>query len=388
MRPVALVMLVMGGVLASLLSAGVALAQGNAPVVSNVVAQQIPGTGNVRVTYDVSDADGDSVSVSVIFSSNNGVTYDMLPRTMSGDVNKRIAPGTGKLVTWSASADYPGFYYPQVVAKVIANDGVMTSSEMVLVPGGMSPINVSYQAGANVYISAFMLDKYEVTNAEYQRFIDAGGYSTRAYWSDAGWAAKTATGANWVAPLGWGVNKYVGPNYPGFPVTGVSWYEAEAYANFLGKRLPTEAEWEKALRGNTNNVYGYGSALDPKRCNYLNNGDPNDNNPTPVGYFNGTLYQAIFQTVDSPSAFGAYDLVGNVAEWMRDWYGSTGYPSGNIDPIGPSAGTVKVIKGGSFSQDETYLPPRWVSPNTTFALGPSTRQANVGFRLVRPVVTP
>lgn len=370
--------------LAALLAPVVASAQGNAPVVSNVIAQQIPGTGNVRVTYDVSDADGDSVTVSVIFSSNNGVTYDMLPRTISGDVSKRIAPGTGKVVTWAASADFPGFYYPQVVAKVIANDGVMTSTEMVLVPGGASSIGHSSTSPLTT-ISAFMIDKYEVTNAEYQRFIDAGGYSTRAYWSDAGWAVRTSGG--WVAPAGWNTAKYVGPNYPGFPVTGVSWYEAEAYANYMGKRLPTEAEWEKACRGNTSRTYAWGDTLDSRRSNWLDSGDPNDNNPTPVGYFNGTLYQAIFQTQDSPSLYGAYDLMGNVSEWVRDWYAQYGYPGGSLNPAGPASGSNKVHKGGSYVLGPNFL--SWTERRdygTAQNAAPSTRSASIGFRLVRPVL--
>jgi formylglycine-generating enzyme required for sulfatase activity len=373
-------------------------AQGSAPVVSNVVAQQIPGTGNVRVTYDVSDPDGDSVSVSVIFSSNNGTTYDMLPRTISGDVSKRIAPGAGKVVTWAASSDFPGLYYPQVVAKVIANDGVMASSEMVLVPGGST---APYSSPA--YVSSYLIDKFEVTNAEFQRFIDAGGYSTRAYWSAEGWNRRVQ--GNWTAPSGWNVaGSYVGASYPGFPVSGVSWYEAEAYANFVGKRLSTEVEWEKACGLSSGRDFAWGDTLDPRRANYLNNGDPNDNFPTPVGFFNGTLYQAIFQTRNSPSPFGAYDLMGNMAEWVRDWHPASGevlssYPSGPVDPVGVSSGQYKILRGGSYASLPQYMYARYGYyrylylqgvGNIQFVLNehyadPSRRVSNIGFRLVRPV---
>jgi formylglycine-generating enzyme required for sulfatase activity len=310
----------------------------------------------------------------------------------------RIAPGAGKVVTWAASADFPGFYYPQVVAKVIANDGMMASSEMVLVPAGNMQFGYSIFSGTRgtVFISAFMLDKYEVTNAEFQRFIDAGGYSTRAYWSFDGWNRKVAY--NWTAPSGWNTaGSYVGASYPGFPVSGVSWYEAEAYANFVGKRLPTEAEWERACG---TRVYAWGDTMDSRRVNFANSGDPNDNFPTPVGYFNGTVYQNIFQTRNSPSPYGAYDLMGNVAEWIRDWSSppgstlSTNYSGGGVDPVGPSSGSYKMIRGGSFLNNAQVLVSRYHQINNfgdagltdgTHYRDPATRWSNVGFRLVRPV---
>lgn len=365
------------GVLAisTLVWVGVARAQGNAPVVSNVVAQQISGTGNVRVTYDVSDADGDSVFVSLVVSFDNGVNFNILPRTVSGDAFKRVAPGTGRQVVWSAAVDYPGFYYSQVIAKVIVNDGA--PSEMVLVPGGQSPIG-----STTVFISSFAIDKYEVTNAEYKRFIDAGGYTTKAYWSESGWAAKVSGG--WTAPANWG-STYVGQSAPGFPVTGVSWYEAEAFANFVGKRLPTEAEWEKACRGSTNNRYAWGDTLDPRRVNYNGSGDPNEPNPTPVGYYNGTLYFGGYQTIDSPSPFGAYDLMGNVSEWVRDAYSTTTpYPSSADNPTGAVVGGLHLFKGGSFLDNSAGLSHRLFAA-TVAANSNSARISSVGFRLVRPV---
>ena len=107
----------------------------SAPVVSNVVATQIAGTYQVRITYDVSDADGDPVTVSVVCSSNNGVAFDLSPVTVTGDVNVAMAPGPGKQIIWNAAADYPGNLWPQVVAKVIASDGSALSGEMVMLTG-------------------------------------------------------------------------------------------------------------------------------------------------------------------------------------------------------------------------------------------------------------
>jgi formylglycine-generating enzyme required for sulfatase activity len=361
-----------------------ASAQGSAPVVSNVVAQQIPGTGNVRVTYDVSDADGDSVFVSLVVSFDNGANFNILPRTITGDVYKRVAVGIGREAIWSASVDYPGFYYSSVIAKIIVNDGA--PSEMVLVPGGQSPIG-----STTVYISSFLIDRFEITNAEYQRFMDAGGYTTQAYWSSNGWAAKVSN--NWTQPLNWN-SKYVGPSAPGYPVTGVSWYEAEAYANFVGKRLPTEAEWEKACRGSTNNRYAWGDSLDPRRVNYYQSRDPNDDNPTPVGYYNGTLYFNSFQTIDSPSPFGAYDLNGNVNEWVQDFYSSgsnASYPSSASNPTGTLFGTgmgsARIVKGGSYGSNpsSSYLFTHRLYGGTPTSINAATRDAWTGFRLARTV---
>src|SRR4249920_1703703 len=81
------------------------------PIVSNVVAAQTPGTGQVRVTFDCSDADGDQVTARVICSSNNGQVFDLLPVSVSGDVNKPMSAGPGKVILWNAAADYPGRFW-------------------------------------------------------------------------------------------------------------------------------------------------------------------------------------------------------------------------------------------------------------------------------------
>jgi formylglycine-generating enzyme required for sulfatase activity len=177
-----------------------------------------------RITYDVSDADGDSVTVSVVCSSDNGVSYGLLPVSVTGDVNVAMAPGTGKEILWDAAADYPGNLWPQVVAKVMASDRKALSGDMVFVPAGNftmgSTAAPSEQPVHTVYLDAFFIDKYEVTNAQFDQFIGAGGYTTQAYWSAAGWAARTSAG--WTSPYYWtaGTN-HSGPAWPDFPVVGV-----------------------------------------------------------------------------------------------------------------------------------------------------------------------
>lgn len=148
------------------------------------------------------------------------------------------------------------------------------------------------------------------------------------------------------------------PGFEDHPVTGVSWYGANAYAFRYGLRLPSEAEWEVAARADSVFWrYPYGREItsgDPtgqQRVNYVTSGDPfeGDRGTTPVMYYNGTPNPQGFPTIDSPSArFGVYDLSGNVAEWVNDWYAGYGSQPLQNDPQGPAVGIFKVVRGGSY----------------------------------------
>ncbi len=326
------------------LSAALPAAANSPPVVSNVVATQIAGMGQVRITFDVADADGDQVTVRTIASSNNGGVFDLLPVSVSGDCNHAMAPGTGKQVVWNAAADYPGRAWSQVIVKVYASDGPAYSGEMVLVPAGaftMGGNTNSWQPASpqhTVLLDAYYIDKYEVTNAEFGQFIATGGYNAQGFWSLEGWAWKVSK--NRTQPSGYNAT------LPGWPVGGVSWYEAEAYAHYAGKRLPTEAEWEKAARGDDGRVYPWGSNSDDAHFNQ--GGSPWGVGPAPVGFYDGTLHtNPAFQTADGRGPYGTFDQAGNVLEWVNDWLGD--YPSGTVvNPQGPVTGTLKGIRGGSF----------------------------------------
>jgi len=361
-----------------------ASAQNQSPVVSNVMASQNPGTGQVTVTYDVSDAEGDQVTARLICSSNNGADFDLLPVSVSGNVNIAMAPGPGKQILWNAAADYPGRYWSQVVAKVVVSQGPSSSGEMVFVPAGNFTMGSTNFGECEypihtVYLDAFYIDKYEVTNAQFKAFIDAGGYTTQAYWSPAGWSWRFGRSepAYWTSA---GVN--AGPGYPGFPVIGVSYYEAEAYAAFAGKRLPTEAEWEKGARGTDARTYPWGEAVDGGRANYYDSGDPyGPGGSTPVGFYDGTLYtNPPFQTIDSPSPFGAYDMAGNVAEWVRDWYNCNYYNSSPAaNPPGPISGSERVVRGGMYNAPVSYM----TSSKRNYVQVPHAQDTTIGFRCAR-----
>ncbi|MDQ1273495.1 MAG: hypothetical protein QG591_2125 [Planctomycetota bacterium] len=177
-----------------------------------------------------------------------------------------------------------------------------------------------------VYLDAFEMDRYEVTNAQYWEFLN---YMKQT--NDHSKCAKDEPSGKDHTPRFWD-NEYY--NVPDYPVVRIDWYDAYAYAAWAGKRLPSEAEWEKAARGLDGRKFPWGNEWDPARCNL--SGDPK-----PVGNIES-----------GKSIYGCYDMAGSVHEWCADWYLDTYYaeaPSRN--PKGPDNGLRRVIRGGSrFSQ--------------------------------------
>jgi formylglycine-generating enzyme required for sulfatase activity len=173
----------------------------------------------------------------------------------------------------------------------------------------------------------YWIDVHEVTNAAYQAFVAQGGYTKQAHWSEAGWAwlAKQDAASLPAACEGTG---------PELPRRCVTWYEAEAYAHWRGGRLPTEAEWEFAARGPESRIYPWGETFDPSRCNVVDS-----KGAVPVGSYPGGV-----------SWVGLHDMAGNAMEWVADWRGPHDAAPAN-DPRGPSAGTIKVEKGGWWGSD-------------------------------------
>jgi len=203
-----------------------------------------------------------------------------------------------------------------------------------------------------VWVDGFWIGKYEVTNGEYEAFIDAGGYSNSAYWNPVGWTWRVNN--NITLPANWNSNTYHGGGIPGnegFPVNGVSWWEADAYCRWAGKRLPTEAEWEKAAKGPSPNTptYPWGEGISGQRANYWNSGDPWDNNTTPVGYYDGSNHGG-YQTIDSPSPYGLYDVAGNLWEWCSTKNASYPYDpdDGRENPPATYNECCRVLRGGSW----------------------------------------
>jgi formylglycine-generating enzyme required for sulfatase activity len=231
-------------------------------------------------------------------------------------------------------------------------------SPMVLVPAGPFvmglPENDFLAEGhekpqREVFLSAFWIDLYPVTNARFQLFLDADGYGQPAWWNAIGWTWKEEEGI--CQPLQWGEPGWDGPEQP---VAGVSWYEADAYARWAGRRLPTDAEWEKSARGTDGRRYPWG---DQWPTAAVANFNLIAGRTTPVG-----LYP------DGVSPYGCHDMAGNVNNWTSDWYWPTfGYycvqcavlRNPHCDDtlrsqLGADGMTDKVDRGGGFATPREY----------------------------------
>jgi formylglycine-generating enzyme required for sulfatase activity len=205
-----------------------------------------------------------------------------------------------------------------------------------------------------IYLDTFRIEKFEVTNAAYARFVAATGHSPpRLARSGKPW------GGNW-SRFEWGGRKSP-PGAGDLPVSLVTWFDAEAYCVWVGKRLPTEAEWEKAARGPGGNIYPWGGEASPGSANF----GKKHEGPLPVGSF-----------PSGKSPYGVMDMAGNVAEWVNDYYYSAYYAkSPDRNPRGPRRGSRRVVRGGHWRETSENIRAdhRWSGV-------PSERHGGVGFR--------
>lgn len=263
------------------------------------------------------------------------------------------------------------------------------TNDMVWIEGG------SFQMGTTdgmpfegpvheVTVNSFWMDKYEVTVANFAKFIEATSYVTEA--EQFGWSVvfteehgawQKVEGANWRQPDGPG--SQAAPNEP---VTQVSWNDADAYARFVGKRLPTEAEWEYAARGGLiGKTYAWGDELRPGGKPVANwwqghfptrdTGEDGFRGRAPVGSF-------------APNGYGLFDMAGNVWEWCSDWFAPDTYTIRKAvaeNPAGPDGGKERVIRGGSWMCSENFCSNYRVAARSQAT--PDSGLNNLGFRCVR-----
>ena len=200
-----------------------------------------------------------------------------------------------------------------------------------------------------VYLNSYYMDVYEVTNSEYKTCVDDGvcvpplslrSYTHLSYYNDSKFAK--------------------------YPVIYVTWQQAENFCQWRGERLPTEAEWEKAARGGSDvRQFPWGEGLDCTKANYdqCGIGDVVEVGSYPSGV----------------SPYGIYDMMGNVWEWVADWYSDTYYQiASDVNPLGPKTGIFKVLRGGSFDQYTNEINVSYRGNDN-----PIDATNEIGFRCVR-----
>lgn len=286
---------------------------------------------------------------------------------------------------------------PTKIEQVI-NDGF---GDYVLVPAGSFKMGDNFNEGNTaekpvhtVYLNDYYIGKYEVTNAEYKKFVSDSGYNNEACWTAGGFSEYGNKPKFWTEP------KFRGGGIQGhdiYPVAGVNWFEASAYCKWLsiktGKtyRLPTEAEWEKAARGTDQRRYPWGDSLAYSYASYHGTNHPYNyeseegqyySGIAPVGFFDGTVKLG-FTTQNNASPYGAYDMAGNLVEWCSDWYSETYYSDSPSDnPKGPSSGTIRIMRGGGF-HDGIPQAGSLRSAERFSIVPPTIQYPMIGFRCVR-----
>lgn len=402
------------------------------PLISNLLVTPDNENRQVVVTYRLDDPDSATVLVSMAVSTDAGSTYTIQPVTFeNGSDVGAVAPGSNKRIVWLAGTDWPEQATTQMKIRLIADDTPVPPG-MVLIPEGefamgncMEPDegNPDELPAHTVFVSAFCMDKTEVTKAlwdEVRTWAETNGY---AFYSDyAGQAEETnhpVYQVPWSDAVKWcnarSEREGLSPCY----ATNGTIYRTDTSGELPsdevtcdwsanGYRLPTEAEWEKAARGG---VAGHrfpwadSDEIQHARATYFSSSDYDyDTSPTPdyhplyppievceewdpiFGFCIGKVYYYNNGPVGAflPNGYGLYDMAGSLAEWCWDRYAADYYSEvASQNPSGPQQGTERVIRGGGYSSDAIYLrcaarqscPPTW-DPLWT------------GFRCVRSSATP
>lgn len=302
----------------------------------------------------------------------------------------------------SVSRDSSKSSINSVQEKQTKSSNMQYKEKMAEIPGGEFLMGTNAKDGfpadgegpvRKVKIDPFLMDRYAVTNEEFSRFVEETDYMTEA--EQFGWsfvfhlfvppslpAQRVPStpwwfgveGANWYQPEGPGSSIEGRMDHP---VIHVSWNDAQAYCEWAGKRLPTEAEWEYAARGGLEQKrYAWGDELTPggeHQCNIWQGEFPKRN--TEEDGFTGTAPAESFP----PNGYGLYNVAGNVWEWCSDWFARSHHKKGGSEnPQGPAAGETKVTRGGSYLCHDSYCNRYRVAARTSNT--PDSSTGNMGFR--------
>jgi formylglycine-generating enzyme required for sulfatase activity len=198
-----------------------------------------------------------------------------------------------------------------------------------------------------VRLAAYWIDQTEVTNTQYSLCVQAGACD-----SPGNFGSFTRD------------DYYNESDFGRYPVISVSWYDAMAYCEWAGRRLPTEAEWEKAARGDEGSIYPWGDDIRCELANYID-------------CIGDTSHVGSYPAAASP--YGALDMAGNVWEWVADWYYVKYYNDSPLDyPLGPDSGAYRVVRGGSWNDYEWYL-----RTTNRYSYFPDNKRVSIGFRCVQ-----
>ncbi|MFQ5580543.1 MAG: formylglycine-generating enzyme family protein [Nitrospiria bacterium] len=222
----------------------------------------------------------------------------------------------------------------------------IVAQKMVLIPAGQFIMGEDFSKKSlgprhTVTLPAYRIDQYHVTNAHYKQFVDATGHRPPPHWFGPTPALSRLN----------------------HPVTFVSWFDADDYCRWAGKRLPTEAEWEKAARGTDGRMFPWGEKYLKKRANVFSEGI---NDTTPVDAL-----------PEGASPYGVFDMAGNVFQWTSDWF--LPYP-GNQTPHPNFGKTLKVLRGGSFFDCSYYTCGISFQTYNRISLMKQTKSISAGFR--------
>jgi formylglycine-generating enzyme required for sulfatase activity len=298
-----------------------------------------------------------------------------------------------------------------------ATDDDPRTKRMVRLDGGAFTMGTDAEVGfpqdgegptRQVTVNSFYIDRYAVTNAQFLEFVRETGYTTdseRFGWSfvfedfvneadhdritrhapPAPWWVAVE-GATWFHPNGPSQTLLDDRELLKHPVTHVSWRDAVAYAEWAGKRLPTEAEWEFAARGGLEGrCYPWGNELCPggeHRCNIWQGKFP-DHNTGDDGYVQTAPVDAF-----EPNGYGLYNVAGNVWEWCADWFDADYHTTDAYDPnnpTGPDDGTERVMRGGSHLCHYSWCNRYRVAARSKNT--PDSATCNIGFRCVVDAAT-
>ena len=354
-----------------------------APIVANVQAKQREGSRMVDITYDVADPDSPTLTMYLKVSADGGVTWKGPVELVSGDVGRGIVPGAGKRLVWDAGKELPNQFGVKYRYRIGASDQWLGAPGMALIPAGPFQMGDVLTTGTGsehtVTVSAFAMDKWEVSIELWE--------SVRAWGNAHGYdlVAGGSFGANhpvhtvyWWDVLKWNNARSekegkVPAYYEDVAMTqvyrggdkvpaGVKWD--------AGYRLPTEAEWEKAARGEVSGKF-FPWGTDEISTELANYSASNKGKTMPIGSYGANGY-------------GLYDMAGNVWEWTWDWYGD--YSStAQTDPRGPSSSSSprRVFRGGGWNSHHVDCRVSW---RTSFG-HPSEGfigVRDIGFRSVLP----